>query len=126
MEKGDYPISMGQVIMVTTMNTLEKETSLKCFWCNQIFDNLVEHTRKAHPRLDPRSYDYVKETSLSEKIHPSISEKVEQGFLFEGDVKEAVQRLKEEFSVNMTWEHIMKLIDEIFGPKLTETEDREP
>ena len=48
---------------------------LKCFWCNKRFVNLIEHTEKQHPDLNPRSYDYLESTLtnvyLGEEVIPS-------------------------------------------------------
>lgn len=32
---------------------------LKCFWCEKSFEDLVKHTKEAHPGLSPRSYDLI-------------------------------------------------------------------
>lgn len=37
-----------------------KEHKKKCFWCNKLYVDLISHTKKIHPKLSPRSYEWFK------------------------------------------------------------------
>lgn len=63
--------------------------------------------------------------SLSDKINKSLSDKVETGWIFENDVKEAVKELKDFLDENFNEYYeksrginIKFMIDKIFGEKL--------
>ena len=40
-----------------------KKDKIKCFWCNKYFVDLVKHSKKAHPKVNPRSYGETKNGS---------------------------------------------------------------